>query len=97
MLCLKAQLHFTIDHDSSDDSEKMQEEYVIAKEHEPDKEQGDSFSETTHEMFCDVPCGTVEEEKDQIRQFCEEQRGTIGYYLSTLEEEERNAVVASMH
>ena len=41
--------------------------------------------------------GTVEEGKDQIRQFWEEQRGTIGYYLSTLEEEERNAVVASMH
>ena len=45
----------------------------------------------------DVHSGTVEEGKDQIRQFCEEQRGTIGYYLSTLEEEERNAVVASMH
>ena len=86
---------FTIDDDSSDDSEKVQEEYVIAKENEPDKEQNDSFSETTHEMFCDVHSGTVEEEKDQIRQFCEEQRGTIGYYLSTLEEEERNAVVAS--
>ena len=86
---------FTIDDDSSDDSEKVQEEYVIAKEHEPDKEQGDSFSETTHEMFCDVHSGTVEEEKDVIRQFWEEQRGTIGYYLSTLEEEERNAVVAS--
>ena len=28
----------TIDDDSSDDSEKVQEEYVIAKEHEPDKE-----------------------------------------------------------
>ena len=41
--------------------------------------------------------GTVEERKDQIRQFWEEQRGTIGYYLSTLEEEDRNAVVASMH
>ena len=66
-----------------------------AREHEPDKEQSDSFSETTHEMFCDVHSGTVEEEKDLIRQFWEEQRGTIGYYLSTLEEEERNAVVAS--
>ena len=86
---------FTIDDDSSDDSEKVEEEYVIAKEHEPDKEQRDSFSETTHEMFSDVPSGTVEEGNDQIRQFWEEQRGTIGYYLSTLEEEERNAVVAS--
>ena len=85
----------TIDDDSSDDSEKLQEEYVIAKEHEPDKEQSDSFTETTHEMFSDVPGGTVEEGKDQIRQFWEEQRGTIGYYLSTLEVEERNAVVAS--
>ena len=37
--------------------------------------------------------GTVEEGKDQIRQFWEEQRGTIGYYLSTLEVEERNAAV----
>ena len=68
---------------------------VIAKEHEPDKEQGDSFSEMTLEMFSDVHSGTVEEGKDQIRQFWEEQRGTIGYYLSTLEEEERTAVVAS--
>ena len=42
---------FTVDDDSSDDSENVQEEYVIAKEHEPDKEQSDSFSETTHEMF----------------------------------------------
>ena len=100
MLCLKAQLPsqthpLTIDGDSSDDSEKVQEEYVIAKEHEPDKEQSDSFSETTHEMFSDVHSGTVEEGKDLIRQFWEEQRGTIGYYLSTLEEEEENAVVAS--
>ena len=86
---------FTIDDDSSDDGEKVQEEYVIAKEHERDKEQSDSFSETTHEMFSDVHSGTVEEENDQIRQFWEEQRGTIGYYLSSLEEEERNAVVAS--
>ena len=39
--------------------------------------------------------GSVEEDKDQIRQFWEEQRGTIGYYLSTLEEKERNAAVAS--
>ena len=68
---------------------------MIAKEHEPDKEQSESFSETTHEMFSDVHSGTVEEGKDQIRQFWEEQRGTIGYYLSTLEEEERNAAVAS--
>ena len=44
----------TIDDDSSDDSEKMQEEHAIAKEHEPDEEQSDSFSETTHEMFSDV-------------------------------------------
>ena len=86
---------FTIDDDSSDDSEKMQEEHAIAKEHEPDEEQSDSFSETTHEMCCDVHSGTVEEEKDLIRQFWEEQRGAIGYYLSSLEEEERNAVVAS--
>ena len=50
---------------------------MIAKEHEPDREQNDSFSETTHEMFCDVHSGTVEEGKDQIRQFWEEQRGTI--------------------
>ena len=63
---------FTIDGDSSDDSEKVQEEYVIAKEHEPDKEQSDSFSETTHEMFSDVHSGTVEEGKDQICQFWEE-------------------------
>ena len=83
---------FTIDNDSSDDSEKVLEEYVIAKEYEPDKEQSDSFSETIHEVYSDVHSGT-----DQIRQFWEEQRGTIGYYLSTLEEEERNAVVASMH
>ena len=68
---------------------------MIAKEHEPDREQNDSFSETTHEMFCDVHSGTVEEGKDQIRQFWEEQHGAIGYYLSTLEEEERNAVMAS--
>ena len=67
---------------------------MIAKEHGPDKEQSDSFSETTHEMFSDVHSRTVKEGKDQIRQFWEEQRGTIGYYLSTLEEE-RNAVVAS--
>ena len=67
---------------------------MIAKEHEPNKEQSDSFSETTHKMFSDVHGGTVEEGKDQIRQFWEEQRGTIGYCLSTLEEE-RNAVVAS--
>ena len=86
---------FTIDDDSSDDSEKVQEEYVIAKEHEPDKERSDSFSETTHEVFSDVHSGTVEEGKDQIRQFWEEQRGTIGYYLSTLKVEERNAVVVS--
>ena len=86
---------FTIDDDSSDDSEKVEEEYVIAKEHEPDKEQIDSFSEATHEMISDVHGGTVEEGKDQIRQFWEEQRGTIGYYLSALEVEERNAVVAS--
>ena len=49
-------------------------------------------------MRCCVMCivsGTVEEGKDLIRQFWDEQRGTIGYYLSTLEEEERNAVVAS--
>ena len=45
-------------------------------------------------MFSDVHSGTVEEGKDQIRQFWEEQRGTTGYYLSALEEEERNAVVA---
>ena len=69
---------FTIDDDSSDDSEKVQEEYVIAKEHEPDKEKSERFSETTLEMFCDVHSGTVEEGKDQIRQFWEEQRGTIG-------------------
>ena len=87
---------FTIDDDSLHDSEKVQEEYVIAKEHEPDKEQSDSFSETTHEMFSDMHGGTVEEGKDLIRQFWEEQRGTIGYYLSALEEEERNAVVASV-
>ena len=43
----------------------------------------------------DVHSGSVEEDKDQIRQFWEEQRGTIGYYLSTLEEKERNAAVAS--
>ena len=55
---------FTIDDDSSDDSEKVQEEYVIANEHEPDKEQSESFSETTHEMFSDVHSGTVEEGKD---------------------------------
>ena len=54
---------FTIDDDSSDDSEKVQEEYVIAKEHEPDREQSDSFSETTHETFSDVHSGTVEEGK----------------------------------
>ena len=42
-------------------------------------------------MYSDVHSGT-----DQIRQFWEEQRGTIGYYLSTLEEEEGNAVVASV-
>ena len=42
-----------------------------------------------------VVSGTVEEGKDQIRQFWGEQRGAIGYYLSTLEEEERHAVVAS--
>ena len=36
----------------------MQEEYVIANEHEPDKEQSESFSETTHEMFSDVHSGT---------------------------------------
>ena len=76
-------------------AKKVQEEYVIAKEHEPDKEQSDNFSETTHEMFSDVRAGTVEEGKDQIRQFWEEQRGTIGYYLSALEVEGRNAVVAS--
>ena len=85
----------TIDDDSSDDSEKVQEEYMIAKEHEHDKEQSDSFSETTHKMFSEVHSGTVEEGEDQIRQFWEEQRGTIGYYLSTLKVEERNAVVAS--
>ena len=39
----------TIDDDSSDDSEKVQEEYVITKEHEPDKDESESFSETTHE------------------------------------------------
>ena len=47
-----------IDDDSSDDSEKVQEEYVIDKEHEHDKEQSDSFSETTHEMFSEVLSGT---------------------------------------
>ena len=41
---------FTIDDDSSDDSEKLQEEYVIAKEHEPDKEQSDSFSDDTRDV-----------------------------------------------
>ena len=49
----------------------------------------------THEMFSEVHSGTVEDGKYLIRQFWEEQRGTIGYYLSTLEDEERNAVVAS--
>ena len=77
--------------DSSDDSEKVQEEHVLPKNMNPDKEQSDSFSETIHEMYSDVHSGT-----DQIRQFWEEQRGTIGYYLSTLEEGERNAVVASV-
>ena len=43
----------TIDDDSSDDSEKVQEEYVIAKEHEPDRQQSDSFREMTQEMFSD--------------------------------------------
>ena len=38
---------------SSDGSEKVQEEYVIAKQHDSDKEQSDSISETTHEMFGD--------------------------------------------
>ena len=66
---------FTIDDDSSDDSEKVQDEYVIAKEHEHDKEQNDSFSETTHEMFSDVHSGNMEEGKDQIRQFWVEQSG----------------------
>ena len=68
---------------------------VMPKEHDPHKEQSDSFSEMTNEMFSDVHSGTVEEGKDQIRQFWEEQRGAIGYYLSTLEEEERNTVIAS--
>ena len=68
---------------------------MIAKEHDSDNEQSDSFSETTHEMFSDVHSGTVEEGKEQIRQFWEEQRGTIGYYLSALEEEVKNAVMAS--
>ena len=54
-----------------------------------------TVSLTTHEMFSDAHGGTVEEGKDQIRQFWEEQHGAIGYYLSTLEEEERNAVMAS--
>ena len=49
----------------------------------------------THEMFSEVHSGTVEDGKYLIRQFWEEQRGIIGDYLSTLEEEERNAVVAS--
>ena len=68
---------FTIDDDSSDDSEKVQEEYVIAKEHEPDKEQSDSFSEMTDEMFSDVHSGTVEDGKDQIRQF---RKGATWYH-----------------
>ena len=67
----------------------------MPKEYDPHKEQSDSFSEMTNEMFSDVHSGTVEEGKDQIRQFWEEQRGAIGYYLSTLEEEERNTVIAS--
>ena len=37
----------TIDDDSSDGSGNVQEEHVIAKEHDPDKEQNGSFSKTT--------------------------------------------------
>ena len=57
----------TIDDDSSDDSENVQEEYVIPKEHDPDKEQSDSFSEMTNEMFSDVHSGTVELRGDAQR------------------------------
>ena len=52
-----------IDDDSSDDSVKVQEEYMIAEEHDPDKEQSDSFSETTHEMFSEVHSGNADEGK----------------------------------
>ena len=56
---------FAIDDDSSDDSEKVQEEYVIAKEHEPDKEQSDSLSETTHEIL--VMCIVELWKREKIR------------------------------
>ena len=56
---------FTINEDSSDDSEKVQEEYVIAKEHEPDKEQSDSFSETT--LRCLVMCIVELWKREKIR------------------------------
>ena len=62
---------------------------MIAKEHEPDREQSDTVSRRRHTR-CLVMCivsETVEAEgKDQ---FWEEQHGAV------LEVEERNAVVAS--
>ena len=41
-------------------------EYVIAKEHEPDREPSDNFSETTHEIFNDVHSGTAVNEGTEI-------------------------------
>ena len=41
----------TIDDDSSDDSEKVQEEYVIAKEHEPDRAKWQFLGDDTRDVY----------------------------------------------